>query len=180
MRTMNTKSTLILVALVALVMATSGCMEYTTETEYGEATTDVIDGTTTVDLDYHEDGLHITGKAVYQGDKLLKETSHITGYIDGRYVTGTKVIYGDNEPYYDLVAIFDDYTDGLHITGEVMITGKEPHLKTYYDCNIDGYSEGYPISGSMRGYEADVRCEITVHTPYGDTTDVSYRDMTKG
>ena len=69
--------------------------------------------------------------------------------------------------------------DGMRITGVITKHGNE---ERYMDLTVDGYVDGTlfgvnRISGTMKGYESNVRCEITVHRSLGDTTTVEYRDM---
>lgn len=166
-----------LIAICVICAATlmSGCLETTTTDEHGTATYNFATDETIVDIDMYEDGFHITGTAVYDGDEMVSADctvdgymdglhlsgimsmgeygerhirGDVDGYIDGQHVTGTFMQLGDTEPYYDLCMIFDTYEDGLHLTGECTLVGAD--LERWdIAANVDGYIEGCHVTGTM-------------------------------
>ena len=46
------------------------------------------------------------------------------------------------------------YEDGLHMVGTVTKSGTLDS-EFYYNLGIDGYRDGYPITGSMTGYASN-------------------------
>jgi len=150
---MNTHSILQkIVALCAIfaVILMTGCLETTTETYRGTQTHDYVSKVTVTELDYYKHGLHYTGRETSRDGKVTQMSCNVNGNMEGLRVTGTMTQQGSNEPFMDLDV--DGYVDG-----------------TLWGTNH--------VTGTMRGPESNVRCELTVHRTLGDETDTTYIDM---
>lgn len=148
---------------VLTVGAMSGCVECTTETEYGTVTHNLIVDQTVEHVDTYEDGMHITGKMVTtNGSTQCDLRYEIDEYRDGIHITGIATYKGDPDDmttetmYYNIRYEMDEYQDGLHITGIGTYQGfgfNEDNIRL--DCNVDGYIEGFPVTGTITIYGND-------------------------
>lgn len=72
------------------------------------------------------------------------------------------------------VVYVDTYEDGMHMTGKIISNNG---TEVYYNLGISGYSNGFPVTGTMVGYQSSVRYDLTLHTDLGDIEIIEYVDL---
>ena len=129
---------LIILIVIALSLAVTGCINTTNEE-------------TIIDIDTYENGLHLTGISVYNGEKFVSSNVNVDGYWDGSHVTGTMSKNGAGVKCVDLYVKVDTYhTDGYHVVGYKTLKGCGDDVE-WYNCltaTKDGYTTQY-----MNGYD---------------------------
>ena len=149
--------TIITICVICAATLMGGCMETTTTDEHGTDTYSILTEETVSDIDYYDDGFHITGTAVYDGDEMVSMACNIDGYSDDElHVTGTMSMgdYGE----YSMRGNVNGYIDGCHITGTMSQIGEGDRCYDYH-AKVDTYqSNGHHVTGyrTLKGCGDDV------------------------